>query len=106
MYLNHMKTIDTTDTAKDWCLAIEGMTDCDEKLENFWKEITCTKERTMSYHKIQYLLIGFNSSLSVSYKKHKYMEKFFECLPKLLNEDSKEIGKTLVNYGIPCVFSP
>lgn len=32
------------------------------------------------------------------------MEQFFEILPKLLNEDSKEVGKTLVNYGIPCTF--
>ena len=33
------------------------------------------------------------------------MERFFDCLPTLLNEDTKEIGKTLVNSGIPCVFS-
>lgn len=51
------------------------------------------------------MLIGFNSNLSISYKKHKYMEKFFEVLPKLLNEDTKEIGKTLMEYGIPCIFS-
>lgn len=81
MYLNHMMSIDTTDTAKDWCMAINGLSQCDEKLENYWKEITCTKERTLSYHKIEYLLIGFNSSLNVCYKKHKYMEQFFDVLP-------------------------
>ena len=69
-----MKTLDTTDTAKDWCMAIDGLTQCDDKLAEYWNEIINTKERTLSYHKIEYLLIGFNSSLSISYKKHQYME--------------------------------
>lgn len=81
MYMNHMKTVDQTDTAKDWCVAIESLTQCDEKLEQLWKEVTNIKERTYSYHKIEYLLIGFNSSLSASYKKHKYMQQYFEVLP-------------------------
>ena len=59
----------------------------------------------MSYHKLEFLLVGFNSSLRVSYKKQKYMELFFDVLPKILNEDTKEIGKTLVNGGIPEIFS-
>jgi len=33
------------------------------------------------------------------------MEQFFDVLPKILNEDTKEIGKTLVNGAIPEIFS-
>lgn len=43
--------------------------------------------------------------MGVSYKKHDFMEKFFDVLPHILNNESKEIGKTIVNGGIPDIFS-
>lgn len=99
-----MKTEDSTDVGKDWQLAIEALCNSEESLKKSWFEIT-SKDRTLSYHKLSYLLVGFNSSLGVSYKKHHYMEKFFEILPEILNNDTKEIGKTIVNGGIPDIFS-
>ena len=33
------------------------------------------------------------------------MEKFYELLPEICNQDTKEICKTLLNSGIPECFS-
>lgn len=52
IHLNHLKTIDSSETAKNWQLAIEATTQSDEKLEHFWKEVTSTSERTLNYYKI------------------------------------------------------
>lgn len=75
-----MKSQDSSDTGKDWLLAIQGLTTDEEKIKEYWNEII-SKERTLSYHKVEYLLIGFNSSLSTQFKKHKYMIEFFDKLP-------------------------
>lgn len=104
IYLDHLKTIDTTDVGKDWTLAIEGLTLDEEKLDQFWKEIH-SKDRTLSYHKVEFLLVGFNSGLRKSYLKQKYAVDFFEKLPHILNEDTKEIGKTVLGGGVPKILS-
>lgn len=51
------------------------------------------------------MLLGFNSKLSRTHSKLSYYEKYYEKLPELLNTETKEISKTLLNNGVPEVYS-
>lgn len=56
--------------------------------------------REISYYKLSYVLSGFWSELKIQYSKHQLIDKFFERIPKIMNEEPKEIGNAMVE-GIP-----
>ncbi len=94
-----MSLKDNSTKAQNWKVAIEGLTDNQEKLDSLWKNYIYQSDRTQSYHVMVYSLIGF--FYSNSYNRHKYRLKFFEDLPIILLNDSKTIGQRFFDNAFP-----
>ena len=90
--LNYMEEKDSGNKKK-WLLAIEGLTENNDKLEELWRiylkkniiENENVKNYQLSYEEIKYSLKGFISNRK--YFKHKYLKKFFEELPFYLKNN-------------------
>ena len=84
-YFDQLRNKDSTDSGKQWSQAIRGLSSDEKEVEEIWRDLI-SEDTKLSYELLTYLFIGFNYSLSRSYSKHKYINKFFEELPSLLNK--------------------
>lgn len=80
MLINYLRNEIDSDTSVEWSLAIQGLNNNPEQLEKLWKDIV-NPNREFSYYKLTYVLMGFWSTLKISYNKDKYICKLYEELP-------------------------
>ena len=101
--LNYMKRKDP-ENKKKWLLAIQGLTEDEDILEELWGiylkknneiiienknnfKLKNIEKKTMSFEEMKFSLKGFISNRK--YFKHKYLKKFFEELPNYFKKNNK-----------------
>ncbi len=79
---------------------MKGLTNDEKVLDELWESML-PADRNMSYNELGHYMVGFTNGNAWSYAKHKYIKKYFEELPKIINQGSKSSSEQFFYNGFP-----
>lgn len=82
-------------------LEIDALLANEKGRSDLWKKEYFNKDRTLSYFRLQFSMKGFTSAVVGKEKKSSMMKDFFNDIIPLLETDTKEIGKTVLEGLCP-----
>lgn len=83
-YISYLKQEIQSETSLEWQLATNALNNDPIIIENTWQQII-DPNRELSYYKLSFVLLGFWSTLKISFNKEKYIQKYFDIIPEVMN---------------------
>ena len=92
-----------SETKRNYHIQINAMMADQAERKRLWEEVFCDSNRNMSFVQLKFAAVGFTSSYVSLQVRREYLPRYFEELPKVLQNEDKEIGIVWIQHLLPVV---
>jgi hypothetical protein len=98
-----LQNMNKSTTVNNYLIKLEYARTKVEKRQEVWEQVLVNKERKLSFKELQFALQGFRSSLKTNEDRRLYMDKYFNIICDIIQNEKLKFAEALFTYLVPSI---